>query len=85
MSKRDDHIISSLQRRLKNISREVDVMIGNIDFLHKEADPEAYRRWYLSHQSVRNLEGYISEALTRLDTYYAYKNLPWWKRIFKRG
>lgn len=85
MSKRKDYLISGLQRRLSAISRDIDEMQGNVDFLNKERDPEAYRRWYLSHHAVQNLEGRVSEALERIDAYYKYAKLPWWKRLFRRS
>ena len=84
MSKKADRLIVGLTRRLNAIKREIAEMEGNVDFLQKEAEPEAYRRWYLSHQSVRNLEGLVTESLERTQEYFIYKNLPWWKKLYKK-
>lgn len=84
MSKQTKHLISGLQRRLHAIKRDIDEMENNVGILNKEADPEAYLRWYLSYHSVRNLEGRVTEALERIEAYNNYKNLPWWKRLFRR-
>lgn len=83
--KKTEKTLGELIRLIKKLEQEVSDMEANVGFLNKETDPESYRRWYLSHQTVRNLHGYLELAYEKIESYNNYKQLPWWKKIFKRG
>lgn len=84
MSKRTDALIMGLGRRLRAVDKIILEMQDNVGIMNKEPDPEAYLRWYTSYHAIQNLEGYVTESLEKLKEYNSYKNLPWWKRLFKR-
>lgn len=84
MSKRTDNLLNGLRRRLRALDKIILEMQDNVGIMNKEANPEAYRRWYLSYLAVQNLEGLVTESLEKVNAYITYRNLPWWKRLFKR-
>ena len=85
MSKKDIRMIEDQLQRLIDIRQVIAEMEKNVVFLNKEAEPEAYRRWYLSYQAVRNLEGLVSESLEDMKTYLKKKKRPWRDRFFKKS